>query len=89
MREPSTCLEALCLNSREAEGFTVGVVGFEAIGGSSPLDSDRLSFASNACLILRDGLLEDFACREQRHFFKSLSLETIYAASIVSARVSR
>ena len=48
MREPSTCLEALCLNSREAEGFTVGVVGFEAIGSGSPLDGDGLRLALRA-----------------------------------------
>ena len=68
MREPSTCLEALCLNSREAEGFTVGVVGFEAIGGGSPLDSDSLRFSGDVSRVLRDCLLEDVACREQRHF---------------------
>ena len=68
MREPSTCLEALCLNSREAESLSVGVVGFEAIGGGSPLDSDSLRFSGDVSLVLRDCLLEDVACREQRHF---------------------
>ena len=68
MREPSTCLEALSLNRREAKCLSISIINFEAIGSGSPLDSDRLSFASNISFILGDGLLEDFACREQRHF---------------------
>ena len=48
MREPSTCLEALSFNSREAESFAVGVVGFEAIGGSSPGNLHRLRLALRA-----------------------------------------
>lgn len=58
----------LSLNRREGEGFAVGIVGFEAIGGGSPLDGDGLCLASDVGFILRNGLLEDFACREQRHF---------------------
>ena len=68
MREPSTCLEALCLNSRECESLSISIINFEAIGGSSPLDSDRLGLAGNISFVLRDCLLEYIACREQRHF---------------------
>ncbi len=52
----------LCFHRREAEGFAVGVVGFEAIGSGSPLDGDSLRLAGDVSLVLRDGLLEDVAC---------------------------
>jgi len=38
----------LSADRREAESLTISVVGFEAIGCSSPLDSDSLSLAQGA-----------------------------------------
>ena len=58
----------LCLNSCEAEGFTISIISFEAIGGGSPLDGDCLRLSGDVSFILRDGLLEYVTCREQRHF---------------------
>ena len=58
----------LCLNRREGERFSVSIISFEAIGGGSPLDSDSLRLSGDVSFVLRDSLLEDFACREQRHF---------------------
>ena len=68
MREPSTCLEALRLNRRKGECLSVGVVSFEAVGSGSPLDGDGLRLSGDVGFILSHSLLEDFACREQRHF---------------------
>ena len=56
----------LCLNSCEAE--SLGVVGFEATGGGSPSNLHSLRLASDIGFVFGDSLLEDIACREQRHF---------------------
>lgn len=58
----------LSFHRRKCERFTVGVVGFEAIGRCSPLDGDGLRLPCNIRFILRDRLLEHVTSREQGHF---------------------
>ena len=58
----------LSLDRREGESFAVGVVSFEAIGACDPLDCNGLRLAGDVSFVFGNGLLEDFACREQGHF---------------------
>ena len=72
-------------NGRKGECFAINVIHFEAIGNSGPLDDKRLRFTGDVSFVFSHGLLEDLACREQRHFDLVRNRIALFLAAVLDA----